>query len=393
MPASDKAASRVAALDVLRGIAVLSVLISHAKLQYTSLPAAFSRSLNAVAILFSGVDLFFVLSGFLVSGLLLREYQRHGSIHPWRFLVRRGLKIYPSFYAFLLTSIAVSLAFRIWPHPTTSNIVSESLFVQNYGTPLWSHTWSLAVEEHFYLCLVALLAGLVASRRGNGLRFIPAIVACVAITCPLLRFLTAWLIPEFAFHLHLAPSHLRFDSLAFGMLISYWYHHHSKGVSSLTANWGRELALVAFFLLALSAAVPRHTFIGHTIIQTVQYIGHGLLLLLAVADRRLQWVHGTDIGHVLQLIGRYSYSIYLWHMGVLVWSRTLISHLVGQTDSYGDLKVLTYAALVIPVGIVAGHLVEIPVLAVRDRFFPSRSDELKSLAAEEPGPSSRCGAS
>jgi peptidoglycan/LPS O-acetylase OafA/YrhL len=211
VPASDKAASRVAALDVLRGIAVLSVLISHAKLQYTSLPAAFSRSLNAVAILFSGVDLFFVLSGFLVSGLLLREYQRHGSIHPWRFLVRRGLKIYPSFYAFLLTSIAVSLAFRIWPHPTTSNIVSESLFVQNYGTPLWSHTWSLAVEEHFYLCLVALLAGLVTSRRGNGLRFIPAIVACVAITCPLLRFLTAWLIPEFAFHLHLAPSHLRFD--------------------------------------------------------------------------------------------------------------------------------------------------------------------------------------
>lgn len=388
MPTSDKTASRVAALDVLRGIAVLSVLISHAKLDNTSLPTAFSRSLNAAALLFSGVDLFFVLSGFLVSGLLFREYQRHGSIQPGRFLVRRGFKIYPSFYAFLLTSIAVSLAFRIWPHPTTSNIVSESLFVQNYGTPLWSHTWSLAVEEHFYLCLVALLAGLVTSRHGNGLRFIPAIVAFVAVTCLLLRCVTACLIPEFSFQLHLAPSHLRFDSLAFGMLVSYCYHRHSQGVFSLTADWGRELALVAFVVLALSAAVPRHTFIGHTIIQTVQYIGHGLLLILAVADQRLQWVHGTNMGRVLQVIGRYSYSIYLWHMGVLVWSRTLISHLVGQSDSYSDLKVLVYAALVIPVGIAAAHMVEMPVLAVRDRFFPSRSDELKSLAVEGAGPSS-----
>lgn len=80
------------------------------------------------------------------------------------------------------------------------------------------------------------------------------------------------------------------------------------------------------------------------------------------------------------MIGRYSYSIYLWHMGVLVWSRTLISHLVGHVDSHGKLAVLTYAVLAIPAGIVAAHLAEIPVLAIRDRFFPSRSDDLRSLA-------------
>lgn len=386
LPPPGNAPSRVAALDVLRGLAVLSVLVSHAKLEHTSLPWACALSLNAAADFFSGVDLFFVLSGFLVSGLLLREHQRHGSIHARRFLIRRGLKIYPSFYAFLLTSIAVSLAFHIWPHPTPANVVSETLFVQNYGTPLWSHTWSLAVEEHFYLCLVALLAALVKPRRRDGLGLIPSIVACVALACLSLRFITAWLIPEFSFHLHLAPSHLRFDSLASGMLLSYWYHRQPQTVAALTAAWRVRWASISFLLLAWCAVVPRHTFVGHTLIQTAQYVGHGLLLLLAVADHRFQWVYGTPVGRILQMIGRYSYSIYLWHMGVLIWCRTLISHVAGHADYSTDLATMTYAALVIPVGVAMAHLVEIPVLAIRDRFFPSRSDDFRSLAPARSNP-------
>lgn len=386
VPPLGKAPSRVAALDVLRGIAVLSVLVSHAKLENTSLPWACAQSLNAAARFFSGVDLFFVLSGFLVSGLLLREHQRYGSIHARRFLIRRGLKIYPSFYAFLLTSIAVSWVFQIWPHPTPTNIASEALFVQNYGTPLWSHTWSLAVEEHFYLCLVALLVGLLKIRRGNGVELIPVIVVCVAVTCLSVRCITAWIIPEFSFHRHLAPSHLRFDSLAFGMLLSYWHHRQPQAVSVLIEGRRFRLAFIGFLLLAWCALVPRHTLIGHTIIQTAQYVGHGLLLLLAIADHRVQWIHGTTMGRILQMIGKYSYSVYLWHMGVLVWSRTLISDLMGHVDSYSDLAVLTYAALVIPVGIATAHLVEIPVLAIRDQFFPSRSDDLRSLATAGQNP-------
>jgi len=263
----DKAPSRVAALDLLRGIAVLSVLISHAKLQNTSLPRAFAQSLNAAAGFFSGVDLFFVLSGFLVSGLLFREHQQHGTINVRRFLIRRGLKIYPSFYAFLLTSITVSWAFQIWPHPTPTNVASEVFFVQNYGTPLWSHTWSLAVEEHFYVCLVLLFAGLLKTRRRNGLDLIPVIVACVATACLSLRCITEWIIPEFSFHRHLAPSHLRFDSLAIGMLLSYLHHRQPQVVSKVIDRWRFKLAFTSFLLLAGCAAVPRHTLIGQTIIQ------------------------------------------------------------------------------------------------------------------------------
>ena len=383
--APDGSKSRLESLDTLRGIAIVSVLVSHAHLESTSLPWAIAQSLNAIARFFSGVDLFFVLSGFLVSGLLFREYQRHGSISAGRFLVRRGLKIYPSFYAFLLVSIAVSLAYGLWPHPTSANIASEILFVQNYGVPLWSHTWSLAVEEHFYLSLVAMLAWLVKGGRRDGLTRIPAIVAWVAMACLAMRLATAWLIPRFSFHLHLAPSHLRFDSLAFGMLLSYWYHRWPELLVSRMQAHGGSLLSIACLLLGVCAAVPRHTFVGHTVIQTAQYIGHGLLLLFAVLDTRAQSLHGSVVGRALQATGRYSYSIYLWHMAILVWSRNIISSLLGPSELYDDIRVIVYAVLVVPVGVFAARLVEIPVLSVRDRFFPTRSDALRPVGGAAVG--------
>lgn len=338
------------------------------------------HGLDAIAYFFSGVDLFFVLSGFLVSGLLLRECERHGTIDAWRFLVRRGFKIYPSFYVFLAVSIAVSWAFGIWPHPTAAVVASEALFVQNYAYPLWSHTWSLAVEEHFYLCLVALLAYLVNAAGGGSLARIPVVVVCVLLACLTMRLLTAWFIPTFSFQTHLAPSHLRFDSLAFGMLLSYWYHRKPDALAGCVDVWGGYLATLAVLLLAICAAVPRRTFFGHTVLQTIQYVGHGSLLLLVMMHPRCQWVHESVAGRLLQIIGRYSYSIYLWHMGILVWTRTLIAHLAGDTKSYPDLKLAVYAVLAVPVGILFAHLVEMPVLAIRDRLFPSRSEKLPAPA-------------
>lgn len=379
---SSSSKSRVAALDVLRGIAVLSVLVAHAPLDASSVPRSVILALDGAAYFFSGVELFFVLSGFLVSGLLFREQQRHGSIDAWQFLVRRGLKIYPSFYVFLAVSITVSWVFGIWPHPTAAVVASEALFVQNYAYPLWSHTWSLAVEEHFYLCLVALLAYLVNTAGGRSLARIPLVVAWVCIACLTMRLLTAWLVPAFSFQIHLAPSHLRFDSLSFGMLLSYWYHRRPETLAARVGNCGAYLTALALVLLAICATVPRRTFIGHTVLQSMQYVGHGALLLLVVMHPGWQWMHESLPGRLLQGIGRYSYSIYLWHMGILIWSRALIAHMVGDAAAYADLKLAVYAALAIPVGILVAHLVEMPILLIRDRLFPSRSDALPSLAAD-----------
>src|SRR3954462_14107971 len=99
--------NRWQSLDVLRGVAVLLVLFRHLELK-----APTSRSTELYHFVYTlqrggwvGVDLFFVLSGFLVSGILFRQYQRDGHIRPIQFLIRRGFKIYPAFWALILVTL------------------------------------------------------------------------------------------------------------------------------------------------------------------------------------------------------------------------------------------------------------------------------------------------
>src|SRR5689334_22886162 len=134
----QKGARRLVVLDGLRGIAILLVLGRHAG------PGL--RPLWEFG--WMGVDLFFVLSGFLVSGLLFHEYRRHGRIRPFWFLGRRGFKIYPAFYFLLLVTWLLGRRFIPGRY-----FVYEALFVQNYFGFIWNQTWSLAVEEHFYFGL------------------------------------------------------------------------------------------------------------------------------------------------------------------------------------------------------------------------------------------------
>ncbi len=356
---------------------MLSVIVGHADLSACEprLPAVITTAALAAARFVSGVELFFVLSGFLVSGLLFREYQRNNTVDASRFLVRRGLKIYPSFYVFLLASIAISLSCGIWPNATPATIVSEALFVQNYARPLWPHTWSLAVEEHFYLALVAVLVWMTRSRDGRRIRLIPVIAATVAILCLAGRCLTAWAMPEFSFHYHLAPSHLRFDSFAFGLLLSYWYHFYPELLYAAVRRWWTVLAIVAIAILVPCTFIARHTLFGHTFLQSFQYVSHGIVLLLAIFLPSLETLYGSFAGRAVQAIGRYSYSIYLWHMGVLVWSSELLQWQRFLQDDADNalLHLAVYAALVVPVGVAAAMLVEMPIIAIRDRLYPSKA--------------------
>src|SRR5262245_46184961 len=96
-------------LDALRAVAVLLVMLFHFPPMSPDVWAVVRVPFDFGArIGWMGVDLFFVLSGFLVSGLLFQEYQRLGTVDWWNFFCRRGLKIYPAFYVFLTLTVAVS---------------------------------------------------------------------------------------------------------------------------------------------------------------------------------------------------------------------------------------------------------------------------------------------
>ena len=112
-------------IDFLRGIAILLVLVHHGNLSF------FLAKIGWV-----GVDLFFVLSGFLVGGLLFKEVIKTGEVKAGRFLIRRGLKIYPGFYLFIAVTVIARLIHvsrgNVSQDFTAYQLWSELLFVQNY---------------------------------------------------------------------------------------------------------------------------------------------------------------------------------------------------------------------------------------------------------------------
>jgi peptidoglycan/LPS O-acetylase OafA/YrhL len=174
---------RMAGLDAIRAVAVLLVIINHLGLDWIGPVLVFDGSV--------GVEMFFVLSGFLITWLLLGEHARHGRIALGAFYQRRAARLLPAFLAYLLVGMGL-LALRGQPIPWGA-AVSTLFYTTNYyqaftgaATHYLSHCWSLAVEEQFYLLWPFLL--LVLLRRGHSPR------QALAASIPLLWLFKAVLI-------------------------------------------------------------------------------------------------------------------------------------------------------------------------------------------------------
>ena len=379
---------RLPDLDLLRALAVLLVLGRHV----LEIPADLPASVRSFWLAWNrfgwiGVDLFFTLSGFLVSGLLFREYAQSGTVRPLRFLIRRGLKIYPAFYVFLALSVAISawagLYGRpewarfsdVFPAPNPGRILGEILFLQNYLSYLWGHTWSLAIEEHFYLGLAAVVAFFV-WRRGGSERvfsFVPPLVLTVAATLLLARLTLGYVFHQSWWDI-LPPTHLRVDSLFYGVLLSYAYHLHRETVDFVQRHAGL-LALATLLLLAPALVLHLENPFMYTVGFTTLYLGFGNMILLLRVGR----FRGRDflLRHlrVASYLGRHSYSIYLWHMPVYLWSLALVRAVWGRPVFW--LEVSIYFVGTVLVGTGMSLLVEQPVLRLRDRLFPSQSGQAR----------------
>jgi peptidoglycan/LPS O-acetylase OafA/YrhL len=324
--AETHANKRNPSLDVLRGIAIALVLLCH---------YPYARWMGAGWI---GVDLFFVLSGFLISGLLFTEIKRDGSISIGRFLARRGFKIYPSFYVFIgLTALLIPALRR--------HFLVHALFLQSYypaDLTIWIHTWSLAVEEHFYLILPFLLALLARVKR---LHWIPWIAALLVACCFILRIETDT--P------HMWASHLRMDALFAGVAIGYLFHFRSKQFAAIS-RW--YLPLIAAPFLVAPFAGPESNY-AMSATMTANLIGFSLVLIWAV-PRHIPYCAW------LATLGTYSYSIYIWHQAV--------ARLWQPTKHMSFLGLWGYLATSLIVGLEAARLIEAPCLAIREKVFQPR---------------------
>jgi peptidoglycan/LPS O-acetylase OafA/YrhL len=353
-------------LDILRCIAVIAVIFRH------------GNTSGLIARMgWAGVDLFFVLSGFLISGLLFSEYKKSGDINFKRFFIRRGLKIYPSFYVFLfLTGLAAYLVLHT--HASLPQYLHDSFFIMNYEPGVWDHTWSLGVEEHFYIFLPILLLLLIrsSSDRKDPFRILPAATVSIGILCVIFRAISVD-IGNPNFLMAYTATHDRMDSLFFGVFLGYLFHFRPVVLESLLrpAINRVAIALVSAALISFSYLPPLYggnrfeaTF-GFTLI----YLGFGGVLLLSlyvhgILPKKIAWV-AQKIGDAFAFAGVYSYSIYLWHAPVSVWFPSLMRRLVhfptGQVAYFA-----TYFIASFVVGIAMSRLIEYPVLHLRDRIFP-----------------------
>jgi len=363
-------------LDALRGIAILLVLGRHTNV---------SQFWTQIG--WSGVDLFFVISGFLISGLLFQEYKRFGDIHLKTFWMRRGMKIYPAFYVCTLaqavTYVLIYGKMRGFQWPVRLVLI-DATFLSSYFAGLSGHVWSLAVEEHFYFVLPVFLLVLMklraekAGKAGKKDPFASILVVFLLIAAGSLWLrMTATPEPYGSVYSYLLPTHLRMDGLFSGVVIGYLFHFKPQFLARV-ARW--PLLAAGGVLLAPAYYMQLEYWHMYTWGLTCTFLGFACILTWAI-HMPFQPGHLLALPvHLLARIGFYSYSIYLWHWNILYYLLPCFRYRCMVTGSpvawSATMETWQWPfcmLLSILVGIAMAMVIEQPALRLRDRWFPSRT--------------------
>jgi len=373
--------TRLPWLDVLRGVAVVLVLFHHLGLGAPTGENYFYRGLYALQSSgWCGVDIFFILSGFLVSGILFRQYLKTGKIRPGQFLVRRGFKIYPAFWLMIIATLVTRQIMQ--PQAALRQIIVELLFLQNYFRGVWTHTWSLAVEEHCYLGLCLLLSVFVRwnSKSRNPFAVLPVFVLLLSLIVFAVRMVTAQHVdPTRIFLLHVFPTHLRCDTFFLGVLLGYWFHF-SEGKFFKLCERQRSFCLVVgvVCLLPVLFFKFKQDRIVWTLLFSTNAVGGALLVMWALGSRRAP----GRIWSLVATIGKHSYSIYLWHVlfgiKLLVWA-FLSWKVPGRLYTFVPL----YFIVSIGTGMLMSYLIERPSLYLRELWFPESGRSHETVTGVE----------
>lgn len=315
-PLPKSVTERIGALDGVRGIAILLVLAGHVVANFQPLSPEFRYWLGAFANSNAGVRLFFVLSGYLITWLLLREWTATGRISIGQFYRRRALRIFPAFYAYLL--ILAGLTF-LWPTGVNEQtFLAAATFTWNYHH-LWvsippegawnlGHLWTLALEQQFYLFWPALLVWAGRTRATWA-------AAALALGCPIIRVLTHLFLPEQRGYSGMM-LHSAIDGLMIGCAAALMADH--PAVSTALQRHGKRFVLSAIAWLALASPALGASVRGFPVAIgfTLDAIAAAWLILWlhrAAPPRATRWL---DKGP-LAALGTISYSLYLWQQPFL----------------------------------------------------------------------------
>lgn len=284
-------------LDGLRAVAIGMVFLGHAGLGRIIIPGGL------------GVTLFFFLSGYLITSLLRAEQGTVGTISISGFYIRRVLRIVPPLWISLLLLGLASAAGLVPAGLDPLAIAAQALFAINYAD-LWGHSdgvpgmplWSLAVEEHYYLIFPAVYLLLA---RHCPVRTMAAIFAAACGVALALRCVHVFVFHDIFYTYFF--THTRFDSILFGAILALWNNPALEERAWRPKAWQAGLALV----LIVATVIPRNDLFRETIRYTLQ--GGLLFVLFSYLVVARGTVSRILTSWPMQIIGRYSYTIYLCH--------------------------------------------------------------------------------
>jgi peptidoglycan/LPS O-acetylase OafA/YrhL len=359
---------RSSELDGIRAVAISMVLLAHGFFAFPNAPGALDGMPVVLKQLIGhgwlGVDLFFILSGFLISGILLDAKSKPAYFR--NFYVRRVLRIMPLYFAAILVW---SLFYR----DSAEYFLLSSAFGANLSAVLHIHEphgpgvlWSLAVEEHFYFIWPVLIYGLTA--RG-------ALFASVAIFVgtPILRAIYAakGMDPDVIYML----SWFRFDGLAMGAMLAIWSRSRFAGRQPALILAAAMLAGVMVLTVAgWPAGILKGGTIAATSLRYTQaYLVFGAFFALVVAYQHSAWTAPLR-WRLMQITAGLSYCIYLIHLSLGDAYEWLVARsgwspvaTLGPTGAV-MLRVTVMVVLSYAVAMVAKRWIEDPFLALKDRF-------------------------
>ena len=353
-------------LDGLRALAIFGVLLCHAP-RFSQWSDTFQENGRY------GVSLFFVISGLLISSLLIRERATNGTVNLLNFYIRRGLRLYPLYYSMLALECVMVFGLGFYK-PENQVLFREKLpsYLFYYSNLLptategpFFYAWSLAVEEQFYL-IFALAA------KWLKLRTI-MIVSFVLLAVKVAYFNLTWGTPNFdATVFRLAFSYQ--EPILIGVILGVLAHdERSFGLlQRFIGNRGLGAAS-AVGLVALWALVPLHHKSG--LVTLLAYIMMGVVVWQGSVGAPWPIIGGK----ALVFVGRISYGVYLFHM--------LCKNLVNKLPVVHESPVAVFV-LYVPLTLVIASLsywyFESPLLKLKSRFQPQHGNIERERLATAP---------
>lgn len=358
---------QVAGLDALRTLAVLMVVTGHYFGDFSTLTDT-NLAIGQFPLIhfgWAGVDLFFVLSGFLIGRQLWAEYDRQNTIDVPVFLVRRGLRIWPYYFAFI--------AWAMWSSgEPLSKYLPDIFFYSDYVDNGISGGWSLSIEEQFYI-------------------LVPLLILATAKFCPLEKQWTLWLmllalLPVFRYitlshydgpivdplpvHLIYTPFHTHSDGLFAGLIVG-WVSVMRAEFLAPTSFW-RNLATLTCFVVAGAALRIADKFLFAYSGLALIFAG---LVIFVLRDKSL-FSRLAD-NRVFYTLSRLSYAMYLNHFAILAWAMPALviwlkHHQLATSVTGFALAYLMILGTSIGIAAVTFVIIESPFLRLRDRWLANR---------------------